>query len=145
MARMYGSNGQVLIDKTGAVPGTPVVVASLSKWTVNMTKATADVTSFGDTNKVYVLGLPDLKGTIGGFFDSADTTLLDCAAKVAPVTLKLTPNSTIVTPGFFWTGLAYVDATIDVPAVGAVAITGNFVAAGAWTRTPTPTMLEAAA
>jgi hypothetical protein len=94
----------------------------------------ADVTSFGDTNMTYVVGLPDIKGAIGGFYDSADRTIFDIAMGEAPVTLTLIPDASA--PTFLWSGDAYLDASIDVPATGPVAVTGNWVAAGPWTMAP---------
>ena len=51
-----------------------------------------------------------------------------------PVTLELAPVDDLATT-LNWSGLAYVDASIDVPANGGIAISGDFVAAGPWTRT----------
>lgn len=135
--RFHGSKGQVaLIDTSPAV-----VLASLNKWTLDMARDRVDVTSFGDTNKVYVQGLPDIKGTIGGFYDAGDggspagggnLELFDIAEGDEAVTLRLMPST--VTPERFWSGSAFIDASIDVAANGAVTINGSFVAAGAWSR-----------
>jgi hypothetical protein len=131
--RIYGSRGSVSIDDPTA-PGTPKVLGSLNKWSMSQARTTADVTSFGDTNKTYVVGLPDIKGAIGGFYDSADRTIFDIAMGEAPVTLTLIPDT--LQPTYLWSGDAYLDASIDVPATGPVAITGNWVAAGPWTMAP---------
>ena len=75
MNRMYGSEGQIKMDPTGAGGITAVAVASMNAWTLNMARDKADVTAFGDPNKVYVQGKPDIKGTIGGWFDTDDVAI----------------------------------------------------------------------
>lgn len=129
--RKHGSRGQIMLDPAGTVPGTPVLVADLNAWTLDMARDQVDVTAFADVNKQYVLGLPDVKGTYGGWWNSASSpALFDVAQGTSPVTLKLVPSED--EPTFFFEGLAYLDASINCPATGAVSISGNFVAAGAW-------------
>lgn len=140
MARFHGSKGSVEMEPSGSPGGSPLAeIASLNAWTLSMARDRVDVTAFGDTNKQYVQGLADIKGTFGGFWDTGagspdegNGTLFDAAEGSTPVTLKLTPSS--LDPTHYWTGLAYLDAAIDVSATGAVTISGSFVAAGDWTR-----------
>ena len=111
----------------------------MASFTLNMARNKADVTSFGDANLTYVQGLPDIKGTLGGWFDSDELTIFDIAMGDVACFLELIP-STIVTPTpIMWSGKAWLDASIDVKATGAVSVAGNFVAADSWTRTPAPT------
>lgn len=131
---MYGSKGEIAIDPAGGAGTTTVPVASMNSWTLSMARDKADVTAFGDPNKVYVQGLPDIKGTIGGWFDTDETTIFDVALGDTSAFLKLTPSTLF--PTFLWKGLAWLDASIDVKATGAVAVSGNFVAAAGWTREP---------
>jgi hypothetical protein len=115
--------------------GTPAVrVASLNKWTLNAATDKADVTCFGDTNKQYVVGLKDIKGSLAGCFDDAEDALFVAADADVPVDLELAPVDSLATT-LNWKGPAYVDASIDVPANGAITISGDFVAAGDWVRT----------
>jgi hypothetical protein len=121
------------MDPTGGA--TAVAVASLNKWSLDMSRDTVEVTCFGDPNKQYVMGLADVKGTVGGFWDSATSgDLFDVAAGEVPPMLKLLPSS--LEPTFLWTGLAYLSMGIEVDAGGAVSINGDFVGAGPWTREP---------
>ena len=60
MARRHGSKGQVMMNPTGGA--TAVAVGDLNEWTLNLARDKEDVTCFGDTNKQYVLGLPDIRG-----------------------------------------------------------------------------------
>ena len=131
--RRHGSKGQIKMDPTGGA--TTVVVADLNAWTLNQARDTVDVTAFQDTNKQYVVGLPDVKGTYGGWWNSASSPpLFDAAAADIPVMLELVPST--IDPTFLFKGLAYLDAAINVSATGAVSISGNFVGAGPWSQLP---------
>ena len=134
MARRHGSQGEVAIDPDGTT--TYVPVAALNSWTLDSARDKVDVTAFGDVNKQYVVGLPDTKGTFGGWWDETSTpdTIFAVAGGDVPVGLRLTPSK--VTPTYFASGLAYLDASIDVKSDGAVAISGEWVAAGPWAWSP---------
>lgn len=130
--RMAGDRGQIKMDAAG---GTSVVtVASLNKWSLNMSKGMYDVTAFGDTNKVYVPGLPDISGTIAGFWDATDRTIFSVALGTVAPYLNLIP--TTLAPTYMWKGLAWLDANINVGSGGAVTIAGSFKAAGPWVMVP---------
>jgi len=127
--RMHGSHGQMLMDPAGG--SSPVVVASLNKWDLDMTKEHVKVTSFNDANQVYVDGLPDIKGTYSGWYDPVDGLVLFGAVfGTAKPTLRLLPTSLDATKKFEGRGL--LDSHISVDANGAVAVSGAFVAAGSW-------------
>lgn len=128
--RKHGSTGQVKMDPTGGA--TTVVVADMKAWSLDMARDQADVTAFNDTVKQYVLGLPDCKGTYEAWWTTTSSpALFDVAQGSTPVTLDLVPS--VTEPTFFFTGLAYLDASIDVGMDGGISISGNFVAAGPWT------------
>jgi hypothetical protein len=129
---MHGSHGEIKLDPTGGA--TAVTLASMNAWTLNMARDKADVTAFGDPNKVYVQGLPDLKGTLGGWYDSDELDMFDVAMGDVAAALELVPSTLM--PTFLWKGLAWLDTSIDVKATGAIAVSGNFVAAAGWTREP---------
>jgi len=114
--------------------GAFAVGVSLSAWTLDRATDKVDVTAFGDANKTYVQGLPDIKGTITGWFDSADDALFDAADSTDGAVLYLYPST--LAPTIYHYGPAWIDASISVDAKGAVAITGSFVANGAWGRKP---------
>jgi hypothetical protein len=132
MAKRHGKDGKVMMDPTGG--STVVEVASLNAWTLDASSANVDVTSYGNTNLQYVKGLPDYKGTVGGWWDATDTAFFDAAFAQIAVMLELIPSTLDATAKF--SGLAYVDSSINCPADGAVSISGNWVAAGNWTYTP---------
>jgi hypothetical protein len=127
--RIHGSHGEMLLDPTG---GTSLVaVASINKWDMDIAKDHVKVTCFGDRNQVYVDGLPDIKGTYGGFYDPADgLVVFDVILGVVKPRLELRPDSSDAVNIF--TGKATMDGKISVDANGAVTIGGAFVAAGDW-------------
>ena len=59
--------------------------------------------------------------------------MFEAADAGTPVDLELFPVDTM--SGLTWKGPAYLDASIDVPANGGISMSGDFVAAGNWTRT----------
>lgn len=137
--RIHGSRGQVLLDPeppASPAPPVPVLVASLNSWTLDMARDKVDVTAFGDTNKQYVQGLPDVKGSIGGWYDNVNLTMFDVAAGDIPAYLNLVPDGNA--PTYLWEGLAFLDASVNVSATGAVSVTSGFVGAGPWKRMPAP-------
>jgi len=136
---LSGRYGDVLWDPTGA--GTPVSLTSVNAWTLSLATDRIEVTCFGDTNKVYIPGMKDVSGTIGGFWNSADTALVEAADQEAPGLLKLIPNNT--EPTFFWSGLAYMDAEISCGVNEAPTLSGTWSAAGPWTREPASSALSA--
>jgi hypothetical protein len=135
MARIHGSKGSVEMGSPG------VAIASLNSWTLNMRRDRVDVTAFQDTNKQYVQGLPDISGDLGGWYDAGagspdngNLDLFDVAEGDTSVVLTLIPST--LASSNYWSGPAFLDASVSVSATGAVSISGSFVAAGAWARTP---------
>jgi len=126
---LTGKYGEVWYAPPPA-PGTLAKVLSVNAWKLDQKTDYEEVTCFGDTNKVYIPGLPDMSGTFGGFWNSAELTLWNAAISPTPGTLKLVVNNT--EPDFFWTGPAYLDASIDA-SLKAPKVTGTFKAAGSWT------------
>jgi len=130
MARRHGSHGQILIDPTGGT--SPVIVASMNKWSLDLARDRVDVTSFGDLFKQFVQGLPSIEGTIGGWWDSPSSrALFAVALGETAVLLRLLPST--LDAGDSFEGPAYLDVAIEVAADGAVGISGTFAGAGDWT------------
>ncbi len=130
-----GRYGQVLYDPAGT---TPVEVISLNKWSASFKTDYEDVSCFGDDNRVYVPGLKDVSGSVSGFWNSdpaASPILFAAADATTPGKLKLVPNETEA--GFYWSGLGYLDASIDC-SLAAPTVSSEFRAAGPWTMAVTP-------
>jgi hypothetical protein len=115
-----------------SVSGVATTAIKLNAWTLDRATDTYDVTSFGDTNKVYVQGLPDLKGTISGSWDDTETKPFAGAISSTGVKLYLYPDITN-SPTKYAYGTAWLNASIETPVGGAVKLTANFVAAASWT------------
>ena len=130
--RISGDRGQIKMDPLGG--SAVVAVASLNGWTLSMAKEMYKVTAFGDTNHVYVPGLPDLSGTVKGFWDPTDRSLFSVALGTVAPYLHLVPNT--LSPTYLFRGLGWLDASIDVGSGGAVTIAGQFKAAGPWVMAP---------
>lgn len=131
--RIHGKHGEVQMDATGG--STPVAVADLNAWTLDMSKDRVEVTAFGDTNKQRVAGLPDYSGTLGGWWNSASSpAFFDAVLGDIAVMLHLIPDN--VEPTNYFSGLANLDGSVNVSATGAVSIAGKWDAAGNWTMAP---------
>ena len=122
----------VIATVTPGAVGALEIVASLNSWSYSGKRDRVDVTCFGDHNKRKVLGLPDISGGLGGFFNSTDPTLFDIADGTTAPLLRLIPNK--LEPTHYWQGLAYLDASIKVDAKGAVSVDSSWDAAGDWAR-----------
>lgn len=123
MARIHGRNGAVYLGVTTAAAASPV--AFQSAWTMSMTVDHAEVTAFGDANKVYVSGLPDASGDFTGFMDDATSQTYVAATDGLPRNFYLYPNTTL-DPYTYWFGTVLPDFSAD----GAVASSVN--AKSAW-------------
>lgn len=121
-----GRNGQVLWDPTGAGT-TPVEILSLNAFVADFKTEFEDVTTFGAVNREYIPGMKDAGGTLAGFFNSAELALFEAAESDIPGFLKLLPSST--EPTVFWSGKAYMDASIDA-SLSAPKLSGTWKAAG---------------
>lgn len=130
--RISGDRGQIKMDPAGG--STVVAVASLDGFTLSLAKQMYKVTAFGDANQVYTPGLPDISGTLKGFWDKTDRTLFSVALGVVAAFLELIPDT--LNPTYKWSGLAWLDADITVQSGGEVRIGGNFKAAGPWAMAP---------
>jgi hypothetical protein len=128
MAAYAGKKGVVYLSTTGSGNATNVI--KLNKWSVDASTDKYEVTSFGDVNKNYVQGLPDVKGSFSGFFDDTEAKITTGAASTDGVKLYLYPSSDA--PTKYKCGPAWLDQSISVDEGGTVSITGNFVANGSW-------------
>lgn len=123
------NTGTKLHGKNGAIKVAGVKVAVKTDWTLNLARDTVDVTTFGDTNKTYVVGLRDISGTYAGLLDMSGDTLLTAASEDAKLIALYAEEGGTVTA----TGSGFIDAAITCSVGDAVRITGNFRAQGPWT------------
>ena len=129
-----GRYGMVKWDPNGTGGGSPSTpLISINQWQLSLKTDSEDVPCSGDQNKVYVPGMRDISGSIGGFWNSDNVALFEATESIVPGWLELTPNTT--EPTFFFSGLAYLDADIDC-SLGAPKVTSQFKAAGPWSLAP---------
>jgi hypothetical protein len=128
MAKYAGRKGVVYISTTGS--GNASIMAGLTEWSINRATDKIEVTSFGESNKTYVQGLPDVSGSFNGFWDHADTKLFTAAGSTDGCKIYLYPSSD--NTGAYHYGPAWLDASMTTNVNGAVEITSDFVANGSW-------------
>lgn len=124
MARKHGRNGRLYVAITSG--GTAEPVAYLNNWDIQFTVDNVEVTSFGDTNKVYVAGLPDASGSFSGFYDSSSAQLYTAATDGVARNFYLYPDTADAT---YWYGTALFDFSVSSSVDGAVGVSGNWNAA----------------
>jgi hypothetical protein len=127
MARIAGRSGRLYAGIGSA--GTAEPITFLNKWALNSTTDKIEVTSFGDSTKVYVAGLPDAQGTFGGFYDNATAQLYTAATDGVARKFYLYPDNSLTTQ--YWFGTAIFDFNVNGDVAGPVAIDGSFAAASA--------------
>jgi len=133
-----GRNGEVKWDPTGVGGATAATLLSIKAFSVSMKTEKINVTCFQDQNRVYVPGMPDISGSLTGFWNSEDMALVQAARAAVPGFLILIPDTTDLDGGapgapFAWEGKAYLDAEINTDVEGAPELTGQILAAGTWT------------
>lgn len=129
MAKYHGRGGLVYLSTSGT--GNATSFANLNAWTLNYNTDKAEVTAFGDANKTYVQGLPDVQGTFTGFWtDDGAANLFTAVASTDGVKLYLYPNSSAITKYAY--GPAWIDCSVSTPVSGAVTISASFAANGSW-------------
>lgn len=133
-----GRNGQAQWDPAGGTGAAAEPLLSIKGWTLSMKTEKINVTCLGDQNRVYVPGMPDISGSLTGFWNSEDMSLIAAARAITPGFLVLIPDTTDMddesTPApHAFEGLAYLDAEIDTDVEGAPALSGEILAAGPWT------------
>lgn len=92
-----------------------------ASWSINMNTDKQDVTAFGDSNKVYVAGLPDASGDFSGFWDDATSQTYIAAVDGLARNFYLYPNIS-ADPNAYFFGQILPDFSLD----GAVGGPVNF-------------------
>lgn len=117
--RKHGRNGSIKVAG--------VLVAAKAEWSLSLARDTVEVTSFGDANKRYVVGLKDISGTYSGFLDLSGDLMLTAAGEDAQL-IELYGDDTVLVGS----GSGFIDASITCSVTDAVRISGNFRASGPW-------------
>lgn len=130
MARIHGRNGRVYMSITSG--GTAEPVAFLNSWSINFSVDKAEVTAFGDANKVYVAGLPDASGDFSGFYDDATAQTYTAATDGVARKFYLYPST--LTNGQYWWGTVLPDFEVNAGVSGAAEVKSSWNAAGPITK-----------
>jgi hypothetical protein len=129
--KLHGKDGAIYIN--GPVGGGGTKVANRTEWSLQRNRDYVDATTFGNTNKTYLAGLPNLQGNYNGLLDVSGDLLFSAAASGAQ-SLYLyaddgTNGGTVVLVAH---GSGFLDATINSSITDAVKISGEFRASGSW-------------
>jgi hypothetical protein len=130
--KLHGKGGAIYI---GGIVGVGIRVAAKSEWTLNRSRDYVEATAFGDSNKTYLAGLPDVSGSFRGFLDSSGDLLLDSAQSDSQNLYLYASDGTLAGTSVVLVahGPALIDATVTVSNTDAARISGNFRAANSWT------------
>lgn len=126
MGRIHGRNGRVYMGLASSA-ATAEPLPFFAKWSIAFATDKAEVTAMGDTNKVYVAGLPDASGDFSGFYDDATVQTYTAAVDGQPRNFYLYPNTNKATQYFF--GTVLVDFSVNGDVAGAVEVSASWNAA----------------
>lgn len=128
---MHGRNGAIYV---GGPAGTGTKLTAKTEWTLQRNRDYVDATSFGDTNKTYLAGLPNVQGTFAGFLDvNGDELLAAATGEIYQVYLYAADGTNGSPTVLVGNGPAFLDASVTSSVNDAVKITGEFRASGGWT------------
>jgi hypothetical protein len=132
VGRYHGRNGRIYFDIAGG--GSAAPLNFMANWSINFATDKVEVTAMGDSNKVFVAGLPDASGEFSGFHD--DATMQTYTAAVDGIARKfyLYPSTLDTTKYFFGTILA--DFNVSSGVAGAGEVTSSWNAASTVARVP---------
>ena len=130
MARQHGRNARLYMNITSG--GTAEPVAFLRQWSISFATDNVEVTAMGDSNKVYVAGLPDASGSYSGFYDDATAQMYTAGTDGVARKFYLYPSTGSTAQYFF--GTALFDFSLDSSVDGANTISGDFQAASIVTK-----------
>lgn len=116
MSRIHGRRGVIYMDLTGVGSASPI--AYVKKWSLSAATDKSDVTAMGDSNKIYVSGIPDASGDFDFWYDDASVQTYTAATDGLPRKTYIYPNA--LTPGQYWWGTVLPDFQVSAAVDGAV-------------------------
>lgn len=131
MARLHGRN--MRLYAAVASGGTAEPIAFLNKWSISASTDDAEVTAFGDANKIYVAGLPDASGSFAGFYDDSTAQFYTAALDGVARKFYAYMDTSTPTANYFY-GTALFDFTIDGEVAGGIAVSGSWKATSTITK-----------
>lgn len=131
MARRHGRNGRVFVNLASG--GTAEAVAFVRSNALSAATDKIDVTAFGDGNKIYVAGLPDLSGSFDFWYDDATVQTYTAAIDGVARKMYFYPDF-VTTPGQYWFGTAFLDFSVSQAVDGAIEGSCSWNAATTFTK-----------
>ena len=131
--KLHGKNGAIYLGGPKGGP-TAVKVATKSSWSLQRNRDYVDATVFGEANKTYLAGLPNVQGSFAGILDVSGDLLLNAATSDSQTMYLYADDNPFTTTTLVLVahGPALIDANIDASGTDAVRITGEFRAQGSW-------------
>jgi hypothetical protein len=130
VARIAGRNARLYVAVTSGGSAEPIPF--LKSFSIKSATDRYEVTSFGDSGKAYVAGLPDAQGDWAGMFDNATAQLYTSSQDGVARKAYMYPD--ITAAGTYWYTTAFFDFNCDVAVDGPVTISGTWAAASALTK-----------
>lgn len=128
--KLHGKSGAIYL---GGAIGVGTKVAAKTEWTLQRNRDYVDATVFGESNKTYIPGLPNLQGTYAGLLDVSGDLLWSATTSNALLIYLYADDGTLGgTPVLVAHGSGYLDATVTGSNTDLVKITGEFRASGSW-------------
>lgn len=132
--KLHGKGGAIYVGGSKTTNGA-YKFATKTEWSLQRTRDYVDATVFGETNKTWLAGLPNVQGNFAGLLDVSGDLMLNSATSEAQLIYLYASDGTI--PGssvvLVAHGNAFIDATVTANNADAVKITGEFRAADSWT------------
>lgn len=116
-----------------ASSGTAEPLANAGKWSLDFSAKRDDATSFGDTNMIYVQGLPDGSGSFEAIWDKGTAQAYTAAMDGLARRSYFYPTSA-TSAGPYWFGSYFWDFSIETEVGSAVKVKGTYAPAGNVTK-----------
>jgi hypothetical protein len=138
--KLHGKDAAIYLGGTyvsaSALPTSGIKVASKTEWTLQRNRDYVDATVFGDTNKTYLAGLPNVQGTFAGILDVSGDLLLAAATSAAQnIFLYADDGTNGGTVRCVAYGPGFIDGTVNATNTDAIRYSGEFRASAAWVIT----------
>ena len=127
--KLHGKNGAIYLG--GAKGSGGIKVANKTEWTLQRNRDYVDATTFGNTNKVYLAGLPNVQGTFAGLLDVSGDLLLSAATSESTQIYLYADDG--ASPVLIANGPGLIDGTVTASNTDAIRYTGEFRASDDWT------------
>ena len=127
--KLHGKNGAIYLGGPKGSGG--IKVAAKTEWSLQRNRDYVEATVFGETNKTYLAGLPNVQGSFGGLLDVSGDLLLNAATSDATQIYLYADDG--ASPILIANGPGLIDGNVTGSLNDAMRYTGEFRASGSWT------------